>query len=98
MLVVTGLVLAWYYGLFAALSGPSGPTAEDLLHSDDLIDRLITNRILVKLSGPLDQLEAVIKYLDNCLTPDEKAKLRRTARRITLAKQQAKLGFISPWQ
>lgn len=83
-----------------ALHSELGEVAAKLLSTDELIDRLITNRILVKLSGPLDQIGPVLKYLDEFLSVAgaDKSKLSRTWRRISLAKLQEKLGFISPWQ
>jgi energy-coupling factor transporter ATP-binding protein EcfA2 len=67
-----------------------------LLDRNELIDRLIASRILVKMSGAFDQLapalDAVEAFVDGI---DE---LPRSRRRLKLARQQARLGFVSPWQ
>lgn len=69
---------------------------KDLLKRDDLVDRILASRILVKLSGAFDQLQPALDALDKAL--DGAEELPRTRRRLKLARQQARLGFISPWQ
>jgi energy-coupling factor transporter ATP-binding protein EcfA2 len=67
-----------------------------LLDRSDLVDRLISSRILVKLSGAYDQLGPALSALEEVLADVEE--LPRTQRRLKAARQQAKLGFVSPWQ
>lgn len=67
-----------------------------LLERDDLVDRLVASRILVKLSGAFDQLQPALDALEKVVEGAEE--LPRTRRRLKLARQQARLGFISPWQ
>lgn len=69
---------------------------KDLLKRDDLVDRVVASRILVKLSGAFDQLQPALDALDKAL--DGAEELPRTRRRLKLARQQARLGFVSPWQ
>ncbi len=70
--------------------------AKNLLDRDELIDRLIASRILVKLSGAIDQLLPALDALEKAVEDFEE--LGRTRRRLKLARQQARLGFVSPWQ
>jgi energy-coupling factor transporter ATP-binding protein EcfA2 len=67
-----------------------------LLDRSDLVDRLISSRILVKLSGAYDQLGPALNALEKVVADLEE--LPRTQRRLKLARQQARLGFVSPWQ
>jgi energy-coupling factor transporter ATP-binding protein EcfA2 len=67
-----------------------------LLDRSDLVDRLIASRILVKLSGAFDQVQPALDALEKVANGFEG--LPRTGRRLKLARQQARLGFISPWQ
>lgn len=69
---------------------------KSLLSRDDLVDRALASRILVKLSGAFDQLQPALDALDKALDGFEE--LSRTRRRLKLARQQARLGFVSPWQ
>jgi energy-coupling factor transporter ATP-binding protein EcfA2 len=70
--------------------------AKNLLDRDELVDRIIASRILVKLSGAIDQLLPALVALEK--TIEEVQELPRSRRRLKLARQQARLGFISPWQ
>ncbi|MEJ7015882.1 AAA family ATPase [Sinorhizobium meliloti] len=70
--------------------------AKALLARDELVDRLIASRILVKLSGAIDQLLPALEALEKAVEGVDE--LVRTRRRLKLARQQARLGFISPWQ
>lgn len=70
--------------------------ARELLDRGELVDRLIASRILVKLSGAFDQIGPALEALGNAVEGLEE--LPRTRRRINLARQQARLGFVSPWQ
>lgn len=70
--------------------------ARELLDRSDLVDRLIASRILVKLSGAFDQIGPALEALEHAIEGLEE--LPRTRRRINLARQQARLGFVSPWQ
>jgi hypothetical protein len=67
-----------------------------LLDRGDLADRLIASRILAKLSGAFEQLQPALDALEKAV--DGVEELPRTGRRLKLARQQARLGFISPWQ
>jgi MoxR-like ATPase len=69
---------------------------KDLLSRDDLVDRVLASRILVKLSGAFDQVEPALNALENVV--DGMEELRRTRHRLKLARQQSRLGFVSPWQ
>jgi hypothetical protein len=69
---------------------------KDLLSRDDLVDRILASRILVKLSGAFDQIEPALSALESLVEGMEE--LRRTRRRLKLARQQSRLGFVSPWQ
>ena len=69
---------------------------KELLSRDDLVDRVLASRILVKLSGAFDQLEPALEALEKAV--DGMEELPRTRRRLKLARQQARLGFVSPWQ
>lgn len=81
-----------------ALHSSLGTGAEDLLPRDELVDRLIASRILVKLSGAVDQLDPALRAVEKFKEDDDVKTLLRTARRISLSRQQSKLGFVSPWQ
>lgn len=70
--------------------------ARDLLDRGELVDRLIASRILVKLSGAFDQIGPALDAVGHAVEGLEE--LPRTRRRINLARQQARLGFVSPWQ
>ncbi|WP_404338958.1 AAA family ATPase [Sphingomonas sp. MMS12-HWE2-04] len=70
--------------------------ARHLLPRSELVDRLVASRILVKLAGAFDQIEPALKAVGKVVEGIEE--LPRTRRRINLAQQQARLGFISPWQ
>jgi MoxR-like ATPase len=69
---------------------------KELLDRNDLVDRLVASRILVKLSGAYDQLAPALEALEAFVEDGED--LPRTRRRLKLARQQARLGFVSPWQ
>jgi len=61
-----------------------------------ILRREVASRILVKLSGAFDQLEPALEALEKAV--DGMEELPRTRRRLKLARQQARLGFVSPWQ
>lgn len=69
--------------------------AKGLLDRDQLVDRVISSRILVKLHGAFEQLQPALTALEQALDWTD---LPRSRRRLKLARQQARLGFISPWQ
>lgn len=69
---------------------------KELLDRNELIDRLIASRILVKLSGAFDQLSPAIGAVEAFIEGIDE--LPRSRRRLKLARQQARLGFVSPWQ
>lgn len=69
---------------------------EGLLPRDELVDRLIVGRILVKLAGAAEQLEPILAVLEAFRV--DAPQLVRVAARVRLARVQVKLGFISPWQ
>ncbi|MGM4927677.1 AAA family ATPase [Tardiphaga sp. 619_E2_N8_5] len=68
---------------------------KDLLSRDDLVDRVLASRVLVKLSGAFDQVQPALDALDKAV--DGMEELQRTRRRLKLARQQSRLGFVSPW-
>jgi energy-coupling factor transporter ATP-binding protein EcfA2 len=70
--------------------------ATGLLSRGDLVDRLIASRVLVKLYGAFEQLQPALEALEK--TVEGMEELGRTRRRVALARQQARLGFVSPWQ
>jgi energy-coupling factor transporter ATP-binding protein EcfA2 len=70
--------------------------ATGLLGRGDLVDRLLASRVLVKLYGAFEQLQPALDAVERAI--DGMEELVRTRRRVKLARQQAKLGFVSPWQ
>jgi energy-coupling factor transporter ATP-binding protein EcfA2 len=70
--------------------------ARGLLNRVELVDRMIASRVLVKLSGAIDQLQPALTALESAVEGIEE--LPRTRKRLKLARQQARLGFVSPWQ
>ncbi|MDF2384876.1 AAA family ATPase [Nostoc ellipsosporum NOK] len=70
--------------------------AKQLLDRRDLVDRLIASRVLVKLSGAYDQLGPALDALEAFV--EDGGDLPRTRRRLKIARQQSRLGFVSPWQ
>ena len=69
---------------------------KDLLDRNQLVDRLIASRILVKMSGAFDQLAPALDAVETFVEGIDE--LPRSRRRLKLARQQARLGFVSPWQ
>lgn len=70
--------------------------AKGLLDRGELIDRVIASRVLVKISGAIDQVQPALKALEDAV--DGLDELVRTKRRLKFARNQARLGFVSPWQ
>lgn len=68
----------------------------NLLDRNELVDRLIASRVLIKLSGAFDQISPALTALEEFANGLEE--LPRTQRRLELARRQAALGFVSPWQ
>lgn len=81
-------------GLYNAL----GESAASMLPRNELVDRLISSRVLVKLSGAIEQIEPVLEALEKRVKQLAKSEFPRTRRRVALARSQAVLGFVSPWQ
>lgn len=81
-----------------ALHAELGEDAAVLLPTDQLLDRLITARILIKVAGSVEQVEPVLQCLESFCSRPENAIFKRTRRRLNLSHKQKKLGFISPWQ
>lgn len=76
-----------------------GPAAQKHLTEVGLVDRLASSRVLVKLAGPAEQLKTILDALDKLFEADTSlAELRLCKARLKLARRQAALGFISPWQ
>lgn len=75
-----------------------GEAGEQLLARDEVLDRLIASRVLVKIAGPDEQVQPVLEVLKEFFGRAEAAKLERCQRRLKLAWKQAPLGFVSPWQ
>lgn len=63
---------------------------------DDALDRAISGRLLVKLSGASEQVQPVIKALEPVVAAE--GRLRRCRRKIKQAQAQLTFGFVSPWQ
>lgn len=69
---------------------------KSLLPEDELVDRALAGRMLVKLSGAAEQVEPLVAKLDQYF---KASPYKRCRRRIALARAQAQqLGFVSPWQ
>ena len=68
---------------------------ESLLSAEDLLDRALAGRLLVKLGGAAEQVKPLIDALFKVLS---KSSYERCLRRIQLARTQLDLGFVSPWQ
>lgn len=66
-----------------------------LLSEDELIDRVVAGRVLAKISGAAEQVEALVDALRRHL---EQSPYPRCKRRLDLAQSQLQLGFVSPWQ
>jgi hypothetical protein len=75
-----------------------GEAGEQLLPRDEVLDRLIASRVLVKIAGPDEQVQPVLDVLGDFFTKGDAVKLVRCKRRLKLAGKQAPLGFVSPWQ
>lgn len=75
--------------------GDSSNTASELLAEDDLIDRALAGRLLVKLAGSAEQVRPLVEDLGKHF--EKHKSLTRCRRRIALAKDQLELGFVSPW-
>ncbi len=70
--------------------------AKGLLDRGELVDRIVASRILVKLSGAIDQVMPALEAIEKAaIGLDE---LVRSKARLRLARHQARLGFVSPWQ
>ncbi|RKI06404.1 ATP-binding protein [Corallococcus sp. AB030] len=67
-----------------------------LLPEDELVDRALAGRMLVKLSGAAEQVEPLVDALEQHF---KSSPYKRCYRRIALARAQLQqLGFVSPWQ
>lgn len=70
---------------------------DDLLAEDDLVDRALAGRVLVKLAGAADQVRPLVEDLSKHF--EKYPTLTRCRRRIALASSQLEqLGFVAPWQ
>ena len=81
-----------------ALHAELGEEAAALLPADELLDRLITARILVKLAGSIEQVDTALHCVEQFCARLDVRQFPRTHRRVGLSRKQKKLGFISPWQ
>ncbi|MFT8814026.1 AAA family ATPase [Acetobacter fabarum] len=72
-----------------------GLNSAGLLETDDVVDRLIASRILVKLSGAFETVEPALDAVEKALRDSNS--LPMTHRRLKLARRQEHLGFVSPW-
>lgn len=81
-----------------ALHRAAGPELGKLLAHDDLVDRLICSRILVRVAGADEQVEPVLGAMEKLLSKEPQNSLPLVRRRIALSKRQLRLGFVSPWQ
>lgn len=68
----------------------------ELLTEADLLDRALSGRLLVKLSGSAEQVKELYTDLWNHF--ERRNEFPRCQRRLRLAKDQLELGFVSPWQ
>jgi hypothetical protein len=68
---------------------------KSLLPEDELVDRALAGRMLVKLSGAAEQVEPLVGALEKHF---QALPYNRCRRRIALARAQLQLGFVSPWQ
>lgn len=69
---------------------------EEVLPRDTLVDRLVASRLLVKLSGPVEQVKPVLDSIEPIV--DDWETFTQSRRRIAVARHQQMMGFISPWQ
>ncbi|MBK9034627.1 MAG: ATP-binding protein [Myxococcales bacterium] len=67
-----------------------------LLSLDDLEDHLVAGRLLTKIAGAAEQVEPLVRALEQVLSTHPR--LRRCQRRLAVARAQLRLGFVSPWQ
>jgi hypothetical protein len=74
-----------------------GDGADSILPRNELRDRLIASRILIKLSGVVDQVDPALHAVEQFLMQRNEP-LTRSRRRAGLARKQARLGFVFPWQ
>jgi energy-coupling factor transporter ATP-binding protein EcfA2 len=84
-------------GALLQLHKSFGEAGSAILPESELVDRLIASRVLVKISGPFEQVEPVVKVAEE-YCKDKSKDLPRSWRRLKLARKQAELGFVSPWQ
>ncbi|HZH76686.1 MAG TPA: AAA family ATPase [Archangium sp.] len=69
---------------------------KSLLPEDELVDRALAGRMLVKLSGAAEQVDPLVRALEQHF---KASPYKRCRRRIALALAQIQqLGFVSPWQ
>ncbi|MBK7536854.1 MAG: AAA family ATPase [Myxococcales bacterium] len=80
------------YSLVGAYREGRIPTG--LLSEDDLVDRAIAGRLLVKVGGAAAQVEPLVQALQNFFQSN---RMPRCQRRMSLATSQMTLGFVSPW-
>jgi len=66
-----------------------------LLPEVEVVDRALAGRMLVKLSGAAEQVEPLVDALERHF---KDSPYERCRRRISLARAQLQLGFVSPWQ
>ncbi|MCB9701130.1 MAG: AAA family ATPase [Myxococcales bacterium] len=74
------------------------PSLETLITLDDIADRLISGKILIRIAGALEQTQPLLDVLSEYVKGLPSDCFRRTRRRVRLAERQASLGFIHPWQ
>ena len=68
---------------------------DELLPESEVLDRALSGRLLVKLSGSAEQVEELVGGLWSHF--ESRQLFPRCRRRLLLAKDQLKLGFVSPW-
>ena len=67
-----------------------------LLTRNEVVDRLLASRVLVKISGAYEQVEPALTAIESSLKGF--GNLAQTQRRLQVARRQRQLGFVSPWQ
>ena len=80
-----------------ALHADLGPSARTILPAAELLDRLVSSRVLVKLSGAIEQVNPALEFLERFVDDEASAGFVRVKRRVALARRQSRLGFVSPW-
>lgn len=70
------------------------------LTKDEVVDRFIASRVLIKLSGPVEHVLPTVTAISSYMKdiPDANRRFPRITKRLATAESQKILGFVSPWQ